>query len=998
VPRRICLNAALGVVCVIASLAGPTSAHAQGRTVTGKVTDAESGEPLPAVTVLIKGTLRGTSTRPNGTYTIALPPGPATLTFRRIGYKAADHPLTADATSGDVALARDILRLEENIVTGQATSVSRQSAANAVATVDAQQITHVAAQTPELALQGKIAGADIQENSGAPGGGMQVRLRGTSTIIGNSDPLYVVDGVIISNANVASGTNAITAATSVSLAQGGGISSNEDNASNRLADLDPNDIENIEVLKGASASAIYGSKASNGVVLITTKRGQAGAPEFRLGQKFGASYDSRELGSRAFDSASAVSTWGPNAAPFFAGGTARTYDHESQLAGRSPLSYQTTASLTGGSDATRYYGSGIVEHDGGIIQNTFFDKKGITLNLNETLSPRVELGFGSSYSNTGDGRGLTNNDNTTTSFYTALPATPSFVNLQQRPDGSWPLNPFAPSNPLQTAALLTNIEGVNRFIGSGRGTLHLITTDRNTLNFLVNGGVDYFNQLNSLYSPPTLQYEQLYGTLGQSVLSNTENLFSNINANLVHTYTARGAAFTATSQIGVQQETRYLNTGRTLARVLSPGLSNIDRGTQTSVEQVRQNIVDKGIFAQEEFQTLSQRLLITVGGRADQSSDNSSPTRLYFYPKASASFRLANGIAFIDNVKLRAAFGESGNEPLYGQKFGELNAANYAGLPTAQIQGSIAAQNLRPERTGEFEGGFDLTMFRGKATLGVTGYQKNISDLLLQRGLPGSSGFIQEFLNGGRMRTRGIEIESQLAPIQQRDMQWTINANFSKDASLVTALPVAPFTPAGFPPEFGGFFIQQGHSPTQIVGNVTLPSGAVIPTGTIGDANPDYRVGLGSNVVFHRAHLYFLFNWQHHGDDINLTELLYDLTGNTADWGRMVNTPKGPQPLGAYRVSTWLGNSNVYVQDASFIKLRELQLSYDLPTSLLSRLGNRVRSASISIEGRNLITWTKYQGLDPEVSNFGNEAVARNVDVAPFPPSRTFWFGLNLGF
>jgi TonB-linked SusC/RagA family outer membrane protein len=999
VPRHTCLRTGIGLLCVAGALAGSSrTASAQGRTVTGRVTDGETKEPLPAVTIIIRGTLRGTNTKENGTYSINLPTAATTLTFRRIGYKATDHVVPADQTTADVTLARDVLRLEESIVTGQATVVSRQSAANDVSTVDAQEINRVPAQTPELALQGKIAGADIQENSGAPGGGMQVRLRGTSTIIGNSDPLYVVDGVIISNANIAAGTNAVTAAESITQGiSGGGIASREDNPSNRLADLDPNDIENIEVLKGASASAIYGSKASNGVVLITTKRGQTGAPEFRFGQKFGASKDSRQLGSRLFDSASAVATWGPNAAPFFAGGTGQAFNHEAQLAGRSPLSYQSTASLSGGSENTRYYSSGIVEHDGGIIQNTYFDKQALNVNLNQVLGQRFELGFGSAFSHSGDGRGLTNNDNTTTSFYTALPSTPSFVNLQERPDGSWPVNPFAPSNPLQTAALLTNVESINRFIGSGRGTIHLLTSDRNTLNFLMNGGIDYFNQLNSLYSPPSLQFEQIYHTDGTSVLSNSESLNSNINANLVDIFTPSSGAFTATSQVGIEQETRYINTGRTLARVLAPGLSNVDRGTQVSVAQLRQNVVDKGIFLQEEFQTLGQRLLVTLGGRADQSSDNASPTHLNYYPKASASYRLTKGIAFIDDAKLRAAFGESGNEPLYGQKFGELNAANYTGLPTSQILGSIAAPDLRPERTQEFETGFDLTMFHGKATLGVTGYQKNISDLLLQRGLPPSTGYILEFLNGGTMRTRGLEVETQVAAVQRRDLQWTINANFSKDASIVTALPVSPFTPAGFPPEFGGFFIQQGKSPTQIVGNVTTASGTT-PTGTIGDANPDYRVGLGSNLTYHRAHLYFLFNWQHHGDDINLTQLLYDFTGNSADWAKVVNTPGGPKPLGGYRVTSWLSNTATIVQDASFIKLRELSLSYDLPQSLLANLGNRVRSASLTAEGRNLITWTKYQGLDPEVSNFGNQAVARNVDVAPFPPSRTFWFGINLGF
>jgi TonB-dependent starch-binding outer membrane protein SusC len=985
------LRIAAGLLLLQLPALAVARAQAPTRVITGKVTDAESGQGLPSVAVIIKGTLLGTHTTDDGSYSLPTSPGVLTLSFRRIGYIQVDRPVKADERGIDIALKHDVLKLTETIVTGQATGVTRQNAANAVGTVSSEEISHVQAQTMEQQLQGKVAGADIQANSGAPGGGMQVRLRGTTTVIGASDPLYVVDGVIISNAASGSGANSVTKASGSS-----GLSSDEDNASNRLADLDPNDIETIEVLKGASASAIYGSKASNGVVIISTKRGHAGKPQLKLGQRFGTSAISHELGSRLFpDSASVVSQYGVAALSSFKPGV--TYNHEDELAGHKPLSYQSTASVGGGTDATQYYASGIIEHDGGIIANTFFDKQALNLNLHQTIGPKIDIGLGSSFSHTGDGRGLTNNDNTTTSFYTALPATPSFANLQQNSAGQWPNNPFAPSNPLQTAALLTNAEAINRFIGSGSATAHLVNTGHNSLNFILNGGVDYFTQVNSLYSPPSLQYEIVYGNPGTSVLGNTTNEFANVSGSLVHVYTPASGSFTATSSAGVQEETRYLNLSRALAKNLSPGLSNIDRGTISNVEQLRQNTVDKGLFAQEEFLTLHERLLLTVGGRADQSSNNSQPTHLFFYPKGSVSYRLASGIGFIDNVKLRAAIGESGNEPLYGQKFGELLAANITGLPTQQIAGAVGNPSLRPERQLETEAGFDITMFNSKATLGVTGYQKNISDLLLQRALAPSAGIDTEFFNAGSLRTRGLEIEASVAPIQERHTQWSVSLNFSKDASVVTSLPVPPFSPGGFPAEFGAFEIQQGKSPTQIIGNVLQGNGSEAIQ-TIGDANPDFHIGLSNTLAYHHAHLYFLFNWVKGGDDINLTQLLYDLGGTSADFAKVVTVRDSAQRLGPYRINNWLQNTVQYVQDASFIKLREVTLSFDLPDKFVSFLGRGVQSASLSVEGRNLITWTHYQGLDPEVSNFGNQAIARNVDVAPFPPSRTFWVGLNLGF
>ena len=973
-------------------------AQAQTRTVQGRVSDSQNSQPLVAVEVLVKGTLIGTHSKDDGSYSLAVPDRAVTLTFRRIGYKQSELPVAADQGTVDVGLDRDVLKLEETVVTGQATGESRRNVASAISTVSADELTHVQAQTIEQSLQGKVAGADIQSNSGAPGGGMQVRLRGVSSLIGDADPLFVVDGVIISNAAITPGTNAITKATSGAATGGNGIASNEDNPSNRLADLDPNDIESVEVLKGASASAIYGSKASQGVVLITTKRGHAGKPQFRVAQRFGFSELSNELGAHTFPTlAAAESAFGGRAATYYKPGV--TYNHDEELAGNKPLSYQTTANVAGGTEVTQYYASGIVEHDGGIIQNTYFDKQSMSVNLDQQIGPKISLGLGTTFTHSADGRGLTNNDNTSTSFYATLPGVPNFVNLQQLPDGTYPDDPFAPSNPLQTAALLHNDESVYRFMGSGHGTVHLLSTSRSVLNFLLNGGVDFFNQGNSLYSPPDLQYEIVYGNPGTSVVSNTTNLNANLNANLVHIFTGGGGAFTATTSIGAQQETRYQNLARTLAKNLSPGLQNIDRGTFVVVAQVRQNTVDQGLFAQEEFLTLQDRLLLTLGGRADRSSNNADTHKLFFYPKASASYRVPVGSRVFDEVKFRAAVGESGNEPLYGQKFGELIAANYTGLPTSQIQGSVAAADLRPERQLEVEGGADLTLFHSRATLSITGYQKHISDLLLQRALAGASGFQTEFFNGGTLRSRGLEVEATGVVAQQRRFQWTVNANFSRDVGLVTSLPVPPFIPAnqGFSTTFGTAYIEQGHSPSEIEGTVTLPDGSVA-IGQIGDANPQFRVGLGNTITSGRAHLSFLFNWQKGSNVVNLTELLYDFAQNSPDYSNPVQVGDSTMKLGAYRVSQFPRNTSIYVQDASYIKLREVTLSYDLPERLVGVFGRGISNATLSVSGRNLITWTKYRGFDPEVSNFGNQNVGRNVDVAPFPPSRTFWFGLSLGF
>lgn len=969
-----------------------TAVKTPNRVIQGHVTDGSTGKPLSDVQIMVKGTLLGTHSLADGAYTISLAPGAVTLVFRRIGYLQVERPVPETQNTLDVALAADVLKLDQTVITGQATGVSKKNLANDVATVSAEQLTQVQSQTIEQALQGKIAGADIAANSGAPGGGMQVRLRGVSSIIGSSDPLYVLDGVIISNAAVSPGTNSITKAS------GNTIESNEDNATNRIADLNPNDIADIEVLKGASAAAIYGSKAANGVVVITTKRGHSGRAQVDMAQRFGFNSLSNELGSRTFtDSASAVGAFGPNAAPFFAKGMVpRTYNHDEELAGHEPLSFQTTGSVSGGSDQSQYYASGMNEHDGGIIANTYFDKQTINLRLTKQAS-FVTLDLGSMFAHTAAGRGLTNNDNVGASFYSAMPSIPNFFNLQQQANGQFPFNPFGTSNPLQTAALLHNDESVYRYIGSGTVTAHILSTSHHVLKFVAVGGLDVFTQQNRLYSPPELQFEQEFGNPGTSVLTNTTNLNTNLQLDLVHIFTPTGGAFSATTTIGATQETRNQNLNSTEGKNLSGDLSNVDKGTITTVFENRQNVVDKGLFGQEEFLTLHDRLLLTIGGRADQSSNNAHVNTLYFYPKGSASYRVPINTAALPELKLRFAAGESGNEPQYSQKFNELFSYNYFAIPLYQTSGVIASPDLKPERILEIEGGVDLTLFKGMATFSVTGYQKRVTDLLLQRALAPSFGDSTEFLNGGALRTRGIEVEASVAPVNTKHAQWTIDANFAKDASLVTSLPVAPFSPAGFPVEFGAFEIQQGKSPTQIIGNVTLPNGQVV-VGQVGDANPDYKVGLANTITYRRAHLYFLFSAQKGGDNINLTELLYDLAQNSKDYATPMRVGDSTVMKGAYRVSQWPTHTAIYVQDASFIKLREVTLSYDLPLEWFGPLGRGFRTAELSVSGRNLVTWTRYAGMDPEVSNFGNQNIARNVDVAPFPPSRTFWFGLSLGF
>ena len=986
--------------CILAT----STLAAQSRVVAGRVTDVASGAPIASASINVAGTTLNTFSNDGGNFSLSIPAGEQRLQVRIIGYRSAEITVAAGQTSVEAALERDVLNLEEIVVTGHATGVRRQNLANAVATISAADLTRAPVASFEQALQGRVAGANVQANNGAPGGGIQVQLRGTSSIIGDHRPLYVVDGVIVSNDEIASNVHVVTVSSSNPVRGG-----QQDNAPNRIADLNPNDIESIEILKGASASAIYGSKATNGVVLITTKRGRVGAPRFSFTQRMGFFHKSNDLGLRRFDTMEdAVDAFGPNAANFYSPGA--FYDHEELLAGHEPLSYETALSVNGGNETTRYYVSGLVKHDGGIVTNTGYDKQSLKLNVDQSIGSSVLFSISTTALHTQTARGLTNNDNRSISYWMTSPSTPSFIDLRQNADGSWPDNPFANSNILETAANVVNEEDVYRFIGAANLSWEALVSGPHSLRFVANAGIDFFSQQNTIFSPPELQYEPDDGLPGTSVKGDAASRFINVSTNGVHLYT--GASFTSTLSAGFQYEERDLDVSRIAARNLVAGLSNADDGTDLSVRQNRQRVEDMGFFVQEEL-LVGERLLLTGALRADQSSNNAEPAELYYYPKAAASYRfpeLAPGL--VDEIKIRGAFGQSGNQPLYGQKFSTLNTGNIGGLQTFSVSGTTVAPDLKPERQREIEAGVDATVLGNRATVELTVYEKMITDLLLQRALPPSTGFSTQIFNGGVMRTRGFEAGLTIFPVSAQSFDWTSTATFSLDRSTIVELPVPEFRAGGFGTALGGFQITEGVSPSAFHGRDTAAvandprCGGPCEVGdriivVLGDANPDFRVGFGNDFRIGSLNAYMLWDWQQGGTVANLTGWLYDLSKNAADYADACTNP-GCQPgetLGDFRLRVYPSKiTSIWLEDATFLKLREVTINYLLPERFTEMLWDGVSTMTLSLSGRNLLTFTGYKGMDPEVSNFGSEAIARNLDVAPFPPSRSFWLSVNLGF
>ncbi len=972
-------------------------AAAQVRQISGRVTNTQTQEGVPEATVAVIGTEIVAQTNNQGIYQLNAPAGDVSLVVRAIGFKRQQLAVPAAQPTADVALEPDVFNLQEIVITGQATGVERQNLPNAVATVSSSELNRAPAPTLESALQGKIPGAYIQANSGAPGGGYQLNLRGVSTINASVDPLYVVDGIVVSNAAIPNGQNA------VSCAQCGGNPRNQDNPVNRIADLNPEDIERIEVLKGGSAAAIYGSKATNGVVVITTKRGQVGKPQFTFSQKFGTQSRANELGSRTFNTLDeALSVFSDTAAVTAAFQPGRSFNFEDELYGRHGVSYETNASVSGGTENTKYYVSGLVMNDEGIAINTGYKKQSLRSNLDQVLGSNFQLSVNLDGTHSLSERGLSNNDNSGTSPFVAFSATPSFQNLM--PGGGihddvtaadFPVNTFAASNPLQTFSLLTNEEDVWRLFGTSTLRWTPFQSAKSTLQFTGIGGVDYFQQDNDLVSPPELQYENADGQPGTVVTSRSSNRNLNAALNMSHTYNSSGSenGTQFTTSAGIQFEDRKLNVTQVTGRTLLSGQENVQQTTSQSVASRIEPVRDLGIFGQEEVLLADRRLLLTGGVRADRSSANGETDKFFYYPKVAASYRFVQPFGGVEELKLRGAYGQTGNRALFGAKFTTDTTGTIGGQFGTYIGNRAGDPLIKPERQEEFEGGVDATFAHGKAELSLTLYQRNIRDLILEQTVAPSVGQeLRIFGNGGRMRNRGVEASLTLQPVQSRDVNWVFRTTFFANKAKITELNVPPFQTGGFALSLGTFQIEQDSSPTQIFGTIGTDAAGNAIAGKVGDANPDFQMSFSNDIDFHQFTLGFLFDWKQGGDIINLTEFLYDITANSKDY----TEPDG----GADRINRFgAGFTEPYVQDGTYLKLREVNLSYNVPGSITNRLfGGGVRYARLSVTGRNLLRFTPYRGLDPEVSNFANQAIVRNIDVAPFPPSRSFYFSIDLGF
>ena len=980
------------VLVLLASAFFANDASAQQRRITGRVTATGSGEALSNVAVNVVGTAIGTYTAEDGTFQLLAPEGDLSILARRVGYKRSTVRVAAGQTEANIGLERDVLQLETQVITGTTTTVSSVNAANAVSVVTGEALNRVPAQTVDNALQGKVAGATITQNNGAPGGGTQIQLRGVSSINASSEPLYVIDGIIIDNSQIANGLTAITQSARQN------NPSTQDQRVNRAADINPNDIESIQILKGPSASSIYGSRGTNGVVVITTKRGRPGRTALEVAQRLGTASIANTIDIKCFSSAKEVDDFGFDSTGFGAAPN-KCNDYQKQLYGENPLNYQTVASVRGATQAgTNFFISGLVQHDGGIQRNTYYNKQSLRANLGQQFGSRLNLRANSEIIHTLTQRGVSGNDNTGINPYTTFSLTPSFIDLRQRSDGSFPRNPqtaVGNNNPFQVAEMVKTPENVYRLLGNANASYSILAWERQTLDLVLQGGVDAYNYNSKIISPATTYVEQVNALPGTIVNGQANAVNATFNAALNHRLTT--SMFTATTSGGMRQDRRESDILALTGRGVFPGVTNVANSTQVTSVETQDLVKALSLFIQEEFLALDERLLLTAGVNAERTSTNGDPEKFYSYPKFSASYRMPWLPPVTDEIKLRAAVGRAGNQPTAG-KFTFLTNLIQEGLSGYRASTIVGAENIRPETATEIEGGFDITVWDNRARISATQFKKQIDNLLLQATIAPSTGFASQWINGGQLSTHGTEVELSMTPVQIGRFQWISNTTYASAKTRVTRLPVAPFIPVSgsFGSRYGNAFVQRGQLLTvlQAVNGCTAlnAAGTSCPAANrvlkfIGNAAPDYQMGFTNDLSFGPFRFSSLVDWRKGGLGVNLTNAYFD-------GGLLADTA-----IGNKRAREWAKGRAVYVEKTGFVKLREVTLGYDIPADMTSRLFmGRVQSARIDLSGRNLKTWTRYSGLDPEVSNFGNQALGRFQDVTPFPPSRTFYLTINTTF
>lgn len=1022
-------------VALVASLAaaGPLSAQAAGTgTITGRVIDRSSQQPVPGANVRIVGTQRGTQTQDNGTFRLAgVPAGQVQVQAQRIGYQAQTVTVSVQANGTatvDFALAAAAVQLEQVVISGTGEQERRRERGASVAVIDSSLLNQAATPNLSAMLQGRTAGVTVQQQGGTAGTSSRIRIRGSNSLSLSNEPLLIVDGVVLNNSTSTFG-----------IGVGGQTTS-------RFNDINNEDIENIEVIKGPAATALFGTAAANGVIQITTKRGRPGTARWNTYAELGSSRD-------VIDYPANYSAIGVNNNAARSRRVGCTIDLEvrgfcfanlDSLAAHSPLEvaspFRTGARYTyglnasGGADVATYYLGAELQREQGIfepnkVRNVNL-RSNVTAQLRPTLNVQANIGY-----ILGQVR-LPYNDNTAFGVVSqgllgkAFDCRPdTFRNIPSCGTDSTSRGYFSANAPPEAFYAVTNQQEFTRFIGG-------LTTNWQPTGWLrgvARAGVDLLNREDEQLFPPNRVFYNQSTREGSRFQQRAENPTYSANATLTGTFNLLSQLVSNTS-VGAQYQNEVFRSTSASGAILLPGTASLG-GTSArfSVGETNSEVITIGGYVEQRL-AWADRLFLTGALRADDNSAFGQGADLVYYPAASVSWVLSEEgffprTSWLDQLRLRAAYGRSGQRPGFRQAdtFFDPVSVRVGGADVPAITiGGTGNTELRPEISSEVEAGFETGLLGGRVGLEFNLFNRVTRDALVSRPLAPSLGVsASQFANLARVTNRGTEALVNATVFNTRPAKLDATVTYTRVKNKVEDLGLDlngnPITPILF-----GFSSSQRHQAglpagayyartiasyedlnnDGLITRVNCPGQPTVAAGPaceitlsdsaefIGTPLPTQEMNFNvSLTVFQNVRLQALVNRRSGQKLFNSTEEFRCGIFQNCRAMHDRTTPLAEQAKAQARL---MGTVGGYIEDADFTRLSELSLTVDLPTNLVQRFG-RFRGASLTFAGRNLALWTDYAGFDPEV----NSNAAFNFTTADFlaqPPVRQFNARLNLNF
>lgn len=1005
--------------------------YAQTTTITGTVADVETQGPMPGVNVSLKGTTQGTITNAAGTFSLDVPPN-AVLIISFIGYKSQEVAVGSNTTLA-IELAVDVTALSEVVVTALGVKQEKRALGYAAQELKGAELTNTRPTNIVTALQGKVAGVRIQNSGGAPGAGSSILIRGVTSLNSgqNNQPLFVIDGVPMSNETIAanvlpsSGTAAVTSTEQYSF-------------SNRAIDINPDDIESINVLKGPAASALYGLRASNGVVMITTKRGQSGKPQISYTGSLGWDKINKTPDiQRAYrEGASGVKRIGvPGAGtPFQTFGPPVTeddvlYDNFENFF-QTGTRFSNNLSVSGGTDKANYFTSISHLKQEGIVPNSDWARTSVKFSGNATLSDRLTVRGGATYTNSGGLRpqGGDKSIMSALNYHTISVDVNDYINPV---DGS--IKSYAGStidNPRYLAEYSTMEDDVNRiitYIGANYKILDWLDADYQL-------GLDYYGDQRVRIAPVGLDISTAAG----GFMVEERLLYREINSNFLltarHSFSEdlKGSIMVGNNVLDIHSNQLNIR-GEKFGMKGFYDLTNTNNKFTTEADLVRRLI---GVFGDAKLEYKSM-LYVNVTGRNDWSSTLPTQNRSFFYPSISAGYVFTESLGLSTNPtfnygKIRASWAEVGKDAqpyqigqyyqlALGFPFTSVNGTAVNGFRQSTTYGF---EDLSPERTRSLEFGTELKFFNNRLSLDATYYRAISTNQITEIPVSNVSGLSRYVTNAGKIRNQGIELLLNGTPVQSGNFTWDVSLNWSANRNKILTMSEGineiMFTDDRIANKFvlgGSIADLYGRPYRRNDEGALLLDADGYPTFTdnyvkVGNALPDWMGGLTNTLIWKGLSLSFLIEVREGGDayDTGMRNRIRNgvdertvprnvdvvFQGVNADGSSNTRSVRIDGDT-YYRVAARYADvSEVLLQDASWLRLRSAMIAYTFGRSALAN--TPLRSLTLSAAGNNLLLFTPFKGFDPEGSSYSSGSNSFGYTGLNIPMTRSLTFTVSANF